>query len=158
MVPVTMPVAGSTTGVGPEPAGMGVLEPGSVKPVTETVVPLGATPLSSTLPVAGVPALVESVTADGSSSGVAAVEHRVHSARIRGVHSARPCHHAIPTAHIPLARVFLARAAGGVSSDGSKAHHHTTCIARMERAVVSTHPTIARHGMALSTHLAAHRW
>lgn len=75
MVPVATPVAGSTTGTAPEPGVMRELQPGTMKPVTEAVVPAGATTAASALLVMAVPGGV--VTAmGGATSGVAAQRHQ----------------------------------------------------------------------------------
>ena len=48
-----------------------VSDPGTLKPVTEAVVPGGTLTLSSTLPVAGVPTVVVSLTGDAVSGSTA---------------------------------------------------------------------------------------
>jgi hypothetical protein len=70
MVPVVMPVAGSTTVVG-TPGSTGVLEPGTWMEVTDTVEPGGATTASSMLPVAGTPGVVVSEAGGTTSTGTA---------------------------------------------------------------------------------------
>ena len=70
-----MPVAGSNTRVD-VPGRMSALEPGTLKPATEAVVPVGATTLSSTLPVAGTLGVVVSVV--GGHANEVAAGHGQH--------------------------------------------------------------------------------
>lgn len=71
MVPVTVPVAGSTTGTVPEPGLMSVLEPGTLKPLRVTVVPAGAITSARELPDTDAPGMVDTEMG-GASRGLAA--------------------------------------------------------------------------------------
>jgi hypothetical protein len=61
---------------------MSVLEPGTLKPVTDTVAPGGATTLASALAVIGVPGGV--VTATGGATSSVAAQHRMVKERVSG--------------------------------------------------------------------------
>ena len=60
--PVTLPVMGSSTCTAPEPGAMGLVDPGSLKPVTLTMAPGGGTAPDRMLPLTAVPGGVETTT------------------------------------------------------------------------------------------------